>query len=310
MLIPLLTSLRLESAYNGVSMEQLYAYLGISRQGYFQSLRRLNREQSMMVEIEKLVSRYRTHKDRRAGSRSLYYNLNIKTHYGIGVNKFERLMSTYGLTLQPMDIHIVTTKSCHQSWNYNDLTAGLCINGINQLVVGDLTYLTIGKMLYYLFCLTDLYSARIVGYHIATRMRALEAKKCFDMWCKLRSAKALHHCIHHTDGGVQYFSKLYIKASTKIGLRISVAQNCLDNGHAEQRNGLIKHHLLPTLNLTNPNRLIKEFDKLIYFYNNERKQEALGWTTPVEFEQKWSGKGSEQVLILYDRSKGIRSERF
>ncbi|MBK8748648.1 MAG: hypothetical protein IPM04_12515 [Saprospiraceae bacterium] len=39
-------------------------------------------------------------KDANAGSRTLYYNLNIKEQYNIGVNKFEKLMSDYGLILR------------------------------------------------------------------------------------------------------------------------------------------------------------------------------------------------------------------
>lgn len=310
MLIPLLTSLRADKGQNGVSMEAIYRHVGISRQLYFQAKKREDLEVELMAEIEELVSEYRIHKDRRAGSRSLYYNLNIKEQYSIGVNKFEFLMSKHRLTLAPLRVKIVTTKSSLQSWNYADCTPGLLVNNINQLVVGDLTYVNIGRYLYYLFCLTDLYSAHIVGYHLGKRMRAEEAKVALDKWFKKRGSSALNQCIHHTDGGSQYFSRLYLRSLNENGVCISVAKNCLDNAHAEQRNGFIKHHLIPTLKVTEGNKLDKEIEKMFYFYNSERKQEALGWLSPVEFEEKWQNKSIRPVLRIHDRRNNKPSERF
>jgi transposase InsO family protein len=310
MIIPLLTLIRVFRVQSGVNIESVYRYVGVSRQSYFQAKQRQEAQMEMMHQIEGLVREYRANKDRRAGSRSLYYNLSIKEKYNIGVNKFEGLMSEYGLTLAPLRLRIVTTKSCLQSWNYPDLTPGLVLRDINQLVVGDLTYVKIGRYMYYLFCLTDLYSARIVGYHLGRRMRAKEAKEALDQWFKLRGKSSLDECIHHTDGGTQYFSTIYLESMKGINLQISVAKNCLDNGYAEQRNGFVKHHLIPTLKLVQTDRLLyKEFDKMIYFYNYERKQEDLGWFSPVEYEKNWQDKGSRPMLKIYDRSKGKNSQR-
>ena len=290
-------------------MESIYKFVGISRQRYFQLKKRQENTKRMMIEIEDLVTQYRVNKDRRSGSRSLYYNLNIKSQYDIGVNKFESLMSEYGLTLAPLKVRVITTQSSLQSWNYPDLTPGLIINNINRLVVGDLTYIAIDRELFYLFCLTDLYSARIVGFHFGKRMRAKDAKNALDKWYKLRGKKSLNECIHHTDGGSQYFSELYLNAMIDAGLQVSVSKNCLDNAYAEQRNGLIKHHLIPTIKYKNIETINKEIKKILYFYNSKRKQEALGWLSPVEYEKKWKGKIARPVLKLYDRSKGERSRR-
>jgi transposase InsO family protein len=267
-------------------MKCFYEYVGGSRQRYHQRELRQEKEEQMMGSIESEVMVYREKKDRRAGSRSLYYNLNIKGKYGLGINKFERLMSTYGMTLIPLRLRVVTTQSTMQSWNYSNLAKGLIINNINQLVVGDLTYLSIGKERYYLFCLTDAYSARLVGYSLNKRMRAQEAKEAFDMWVLLRGKSRLQRCIHHTDGGNQYFSKLYLESMITEQLQISVAKTCIENGYAEQRNGLIKHHLLPTLRMKNGVGLSREIKRIFNFYNEERKQRKLGWRSPKEYEQQ------------------------
>jgi putative transposase len=286
MILPLLTAIRSTQCDHQIAMEQFYRYLGITRQAYFQALSREAPKKIQIAEMIKLVKEYRSKHDRRAGSRSLYYNLEIKTKFDIGISKFEQLMSQANMSLVPLRINVVTTKSSLQSWNYNNLASGLIIRGINELVVGDLTYVVIGSGRYFLFCLTDVYSARIVGYHLAERMRAVEAKRAFDMWVKLRSGTALKSCIHHTDGGSQYFSQLYLSAINALKIKVSVAENCLENGYAEQRNGLIKHHLLPTIDLSKGKTLFKEIARIIHTYNHDRKQENLNWLSPVNYEEQ------------------------
>ncbi len=284
MLIPLLLQISVSETL--IPMERFYSFFGITRQGFFQALKRLEEEKMMMKIVRNDVIEYRNKKDRRAGSRSLFHNLDIKNTYNVGINKFEQLMSKYDLTLVPLDIRIVTTKSCLQSWNYNNLIRGLELTSINKVLVGDITYISFGSKRYYLFCLIDLYSYRIVGYNLGERMRSIEGLACLKMAIKTRGKENLEGCIHHTDGGGQYFSGPYIKLLSKIGIDSSRAENCLENGYAEQRNGIIKNHLIPTIEANTLKELKRQFTKSIMFYNHERKQEKLDWLTPVQFESK------------------------
>jgi transposase InsO family protein len=280
-------------------MEQFYRYVGISRQGFFRALSRRIKNQDQWEAISQLVTMYRADKDRRAGSRSLHKNLGIKARFGIGITKFEQLMSENGLSLQPLRTRVVTTRSSMQSWNYPNLVNGLSISEISKVVVGDLSYVNIGRHRYFLFCLTDLYSARIVGYHLGKRMRAEEANKALEMWIQLRGDTNLEGCIHHTDGGSQYFSYLYLATLKRLGIQVSCAENCLMNGYAEQRNGLLKHHLFPTIKCREENGLNKEIERVFHVYNYERKQEALNWLSPVEFEAKTSSTKDRSIKNLY-----------
>ena len=288
-----------------LKMEEVYNLLGITRQGHYYRTLVKGKEQLLMEQIKEEVQQYRRTKERRAGSRSLYYNLDIKSKYQIGVSKFESLMSAHKLTLLPLRTRVVTTQSSLQSWNYKNLANGLKINGINQIVAGDLTYIFIGSQLFYLFCLTDLYSNRIVGYCLSDRQRAKEARQALDMWIELRGVTHLHFCIHHTDGGSQYFAKLYLNWMLANHIRPSVAQNCLQNGHAEQKNSLLKHHLIPTAEFQDLNQFQMEIKRIITFYNEVRKQKALGWRSPLEYETYIESLQPEQrpIKTLYDFSE-------
>ena len=284
---------------HGLPMSAFYRYCGISRQGYYQGLANQLKTSDVVDQLTDLVEAYRKDNDRRAGLRSLYYNLSIKSRFNLGVNKFERLMRQAGLSLGPMRIRVVTTRSDYQSWNYPNLAKGLIINDINKLVVGDLTMITLGKDRYYLFCLVDVYSCRIVGARLSETMKAQEARHSLRQWVSLRGETSLAGCIHHTDGGSQYFSKLYLADMRQLKLAISVAKNCLENGYAEQRNGLIKHHLIPTMKLASSLKGLRiELDRVIGQYNNNRKQQALGWRSPVEFEQYWEDKEKRPPMTL------------
>lgn len=298
-MVPVLEELRQAQPTHGMTMSMFYEYLGISRQGYYQVKKRWYIRKQMLEEISQLVNRYRLSKDARAGSRSLYYNLGIKQLFAIGVTQFEQLMSENKWVLSQLRVRIVTTNSVKQSWNYENLINGKVLTGINTLVVGDLTYINIHGVRYYLFCLTDVYSSRIVGHHISTRMRSQEALAAFNQWVRLRGKDALKGCIQHTDGGAQYFSAMYLMAVNNCDIVISRANNCLENGHAEQRNGLIKNHLVPLIKNPKVN-IPKEVGRLIASYNNNRKQEKLGWLSPAEYEKSQGEKKSNDAKEMFN----------
>ncbi len=304
--------LDIKSSYvdHGISMERFYKFLGITRQGFAKKLQVYRFKQAQLELLKAEINNYRLQIDRRAGSRTLYYNLEIKRKYGIGVTKFERLVSEAGLSLAPLRVRVVTTQSCYQSWNYENLINGMTIGAINQVIVGDITYLHIFRSRYYLFILTDIFSNRIVGYCLSRRMRTLEALQALGKFKNLRKGKNIKNCIHHTDGGKQYFSKKYLSYTSLLEMHVSVAGNCLENGYAEQRNGFFKHHLLPTMDLSRESKLQKELSSVIYKYNHNRKQKSLGWLSPVNFEMKLTKeKEYNPILKLHDYAKNKESKR-
>lgn len=273
------------SRLKGISMEQVYRFIGASRQACAQSINRRKKEETLMSGISMEVNKYRKLHDAYAGSRSLYYNLAIKRKYNLGVNKFENLLSSYGLTLSRVEAKIVTTRSSPRSWHYDNLVNGLTINNINRVIVGDLTYVLKDSQRYFVFSLFDLYSAMMVGIYGGLRMRTTEAIIPLEQCITLRGKEKIKGCIHHTDGGSQYFSNLYMDKTNSLEMLTSVAKNCLENGYAEQRNGMIKEHFIPLKRGRNEVEFNKGLQEIKMDYNYERKQENLDWKSPVEFEQ-------------------------
>jgi len=71
----------------------------------------------------------------------------------------------------------------------------------------------------------------------------------------------------------------------------------------------LKHHLIPTINLSKITKIEKEIKRIIYNYNHKRKQKALGWLTPVEFELKLKQENFNPKLVLHDHHKNVPSKR-
>jgi len=301
-MVPLLLVIKSNQVDHKIPMSAFYDNMGISRQGFHKAFKAYERTQVMMCQISKMVSELREKIDCRAGSRTSYFNLAIKEKFDIGVTKFEQLMSKNGLTLKQLRVRIITTKSSLQSWNYSNLADGLILDNINQLVVGDLTYIYLAGKRYYLFCLIDIYSAYIVGFHVGKRMRSIDAEQALLAWIELRMLENILNCIHHTDGGSQYFAARYLSILNDAEVRISCARNCLQNGYAEQRNGFIKHHLLPLINMNNNNPM-RAIGKLIKTYNEKRKQQKLGWLSPAEFEKQISKMDQRPERKLFNFTK-------
>lgn len=281
----ILTEAKTSEKPKGITMEVVYRYFNTSRQGYAQQVKRRKAEDEFFHLMSEEVIEYRSNVDCRAGSRSLYYNLSIKEKYSIGVTKFEQLMSKHEMTIRVVKVRIVTTKSDFRSWNYTNLIQGRVLTGVNQAICGDITYLKVDLEVYYIFTLFDLFSGKCVGLYGSKRMRKQEAMKTLEQFRKLRSANEIEGCAHHTDGGSQYFSNSYRKMVGDSKMKISVAKTCLENGFAEQKNAILKHHFLPTKNSGSESKIQKSLITVKEDYNN-RKQYGLRWLSPNEVEQQ------------------------
>lgn len=284
-------------------MQAFYDRVGVTRQAHHQWLRSHLSQNLIVLEIIEEVKLYRSNFDFRAGSRTLFYNLNIKERYDIGVNKFEQLLSDLELSLPVNKVRVITTKSSMQSWNYYNLTLGLKIYGINQVFVGDISYIYHKRNKYFFFSYIDVYSGRIIGWNFDLNMKAQRAVETLEMAAACRGVLEIINAINHTDGGGQYYSKLFLERASIYGLRMSRARNCLENGYAEQFNSYFKYHIMPLVKSNSVKGIKRELEVLFHHYNFERKQENLGWLSPVEFEIEQVRSINPVVIELHNFDK-------
>nr|MBK9652430.1 DDE-type integrase/transposase/recombinase [Bacteroidota bacterium] len=260
--------------------ELIYSIAGISRQGYFKQKQQQKKQMIIDDILSKKVAASRK-KHPRMGSRSMYHQAPITE---MGINKFEQWMSANNLTISVCKRRIVTTLK-GPGKTYPNLIEGIIIDNINQVVAGDITYYQVHKKTYYIFTLKDLYSKRLVGIVGSDNLRALNSKKALRQFFKIRKGQSLKGMIHHTDAGSQYKASAYLAMQHKEGIRTSMAENCLQNGTAEQLNDVLKNHYLMFKAVKGIRQFQSQLAKIVKIINEDKPVEKLGYLTPIAFEK-------------------------
>ena len=115
-------------------------------------------------------------------------------------------------------------------------------------------------------------------------MKATSAVMCLKQAVKMRKCNALMDCIHHTDAGSQYKSSLYRSCGSFF--KWSIADNCLENGMAEQLNFILKDHYLENEKIGDVAQLNSFLRKVKKFMNEVRPVKDLRYKTPLQFEKE------------------------
>jgi putative transposase len=279
-------------------MELLYKISGISRQGYYKAILKSHQDQVMWQRMLEMVFLIR--KDYpRISSRKMHYMLRINE---VGINRFERFVSGQGLTVQKPRALFRTTR--RGAITYPNLTQGLQLNGMNQLWVSDITYFLANDKTYYLVFILDVYSQRIIGYSASDNMFTVNNVQALEMALRSRGYRKYDKLIHHSDKGSQYGSKEYTNVLEKFEIRISMAENCLENPYAERINGIIKNDYLIRNKISSLSALKLALSQAVDFYNL-CPNGTLGMLSPFDFELALQQVPTNEypLLQLYDFRK-------
>ena len=218
------------------------------------------------------------------GSRELAKALR-KEGFSITRYRTIKLMARLKLVVTQRLAYKVTTKRKHSdSVADNLLNMNFNPVGPNQVWAGDVSYLKTGEGWLYLAVVMDLYSRRIVGWHISKRMTRSLVEKAFLKAYRLR--KPPKGLVFHSDRGSQYTSKGYRRLLTKFDCRASMGDvgACWDNAVVERFFGSLKHDWL--LKVPQPTRQHMRDDvaKYMKYYNVERLHSANADQSPIDFE--------------------------
>ena len=259
--------------------------LGVTRGGYYRHLKKaVNYYHLELIETVKEIAEA---SDNTYGSRRMKAALDAMG-YPVSRNKAKRLMKEAGVYVKSRKKFKVTTDSNHAKPVFdNRLNRDFAPGGQNQAYVQDITYLWTQEGWLYLATVIDLYSRRVVGWSMASRMTAQLVCDALKMAIWQRRPDA--GLIVHSDRGSQYASKAYrqlLKSQGFIG-SMSRKGNCWDNAVAESFFGSLKQERVQWRNYQT--RYEAQQDVMQYitmWYNRRRLHSYLGNMSPNQFEME------------------------
>lgn len=165
----------------------------------------------------------------------------------------------------------------------------------NQVWVSDITCFKVKGKWIYVCVIIDLYSRKVVGYHISskssTRLLTTTFKNAFADRGKPENLT------FHSDQGSQYTSKAFSTLLKECNAKqsLSAPGRPLDNAVAEAFFSAFKKEEAYRKDYTSERHFIESVTKYIDFYNNIRPHKTNHYMTPTEMENELSDSFQEEV---------------
>lgn len=182
----------------------------------------------------------------------------------------------------------------------------------NQLWSWDLTYIPLGFLYVYLFAIIDVYSRKIVGWHLGFNARVESMKKAWDNALTnenlLDMADAPQMPTALSDHGVQMAKKSAKQFFKDLGIKQLFAryQTPTDNAWIESWFRILKYDWLRYKDYVSFEQIKHVIYEFINYYNKIRYHGSIDYVTP---EQKHTGKADSILKERLERKRIARQER-
>lgn len=266
-------------------MKVMCELYGVTRGGYYAWRQRPPSERA--IEDRRLVEKIRqAHKASREtyGSPRVHQALK-RADEVVGRRRVERLMREHGIQACSEQLYRRMTGLCRQFVMVKNEIRSLEVTGVDQVWVGDVTYLKVSGQWRYLATVMDRYSRRLLGWALGKERTAALARSALRHALRVRQPDS--STIFHSDRGVEYIATSYRQALEKSGLTQSVnrPRRMNDNAHMESWNKTLKSDMYHRETFESDTALRKSIRSYIDFYNRTRLHSSLGYLSPMEFEQ-------------------------
>jgi putative transposase len=198
-----------------------------------------------------------------------------------------RLMRRDGIAAKTRRKFCVTTDSNHaHPVAENILNRQFEPTTADRAWTADITYIPTGEGWLYLAAVEDLYSRKIVGWSMSSKIDSRLVVDALEMAVSQRWPGA--GLVAHSDRGSQYASEHYQGLLARHGIICSMSRraNCWDNSPMESFFASLKKELVHGENYaTREEARASIFEYIEVFYNRVRRHSSLGYKSPVEYER-------------------------
>jgi putative transposase len=242
-------------------------------------------DEALRAAIQGVAGEWPTYGSRRvtAQLRRLGWTVNRK--------RVGRLMRLMGLQVKIRRNVQKTTDSAHDFLRYPNLVQGLVPVRPDEVWVSDITYIRLRREFVYLAVIMDVFTRCIRGWHLGRSLDQVLTLRALD-----RALAAGTPEIHHSDQGIQYAATAYVRRLQAVGAQISMADSgaAWQNGYAERLMRTIKEEEVDLSEYENYTEALGSLRRFLNdVYMHKRIHSALGYLTPVEFEERWRGEQRE-----------------
>jgi transposase InsO family protein len=210
--------------------------------------------------------------------------------HDIGRDQVARLMAQAGIRGVTRRRAVRTTRPDPAAQRHPDLVKRhFSAQAPNRLWVVDLTYVATWAGTAYVCFITDAFSRRIVGWRVASHMKAQMVLDALEMARWTRGTR-LEGLVAHSDAGSQFTSVRYGERLAELGAVPSIGSvgDSYDNALAETVNGLYKAELIYGPD-QGPWRSIEAVElatlSWVHWYNTQRLHSHCGHIPPAEYEE-------------------------
>jgi transposase InsO family protein len=162
----------------------------------------------------------------------------------------------------------------------------------NRTWVADITYIPTDEGWLYLAAVEDLFSRKIVGWSMSERIDSRLVVDALEMAIQRElpggTGRPGDTLVAHSDRGVQYASEHYQRLLNQHGITCSMSRkaNCWDNAPMESFFATLKKELVHHEHYKTREQARQSlFTYIEVFYNRVRRHSALGYQSPLNFEQ-------------------------
>lgn len=275
-------------------VDRMCRVLGVSRGGYYGWLRRpaplrVREDRHLVVHIRAVHRESRE----RYGSPRIHAELKAQGQ-PCGRHRIARLMRREGLQARCRRRSRSTTDSAHAyPVASNHLGRQFEVSAPDRAWVGDITYIPTREGWLYLAVLMDLCSRKVVGWAVSEWINRELPLRALKEACLQRQPKA--GLLHHSDRGSVYACAEYREELQRRGFTASMSRrgNCYDNAPAESFFSTLKAELVKQrIFATRREATAEIFEYIEIFYNRRRRHSALGYVSPVVFENQLTTGGA------------------
>jgi len=156
----------------------------------------------------------------------------------------------------------------------------------NRLWVADITYVPTQVGFLYLAVVLDVFSRRIVGWHMGNNLRTELVLNALQMAINQRQPEGV---VHHSDQGAQYTSLAFGQRCQEAGIRPSMGSvgDCYDNAMCESFFATLECELIDRCRFRDRGHATLEiFDFIEGWYNTHRRHSAIEYLSPINYERR------------------------